>query len=95
METPDKCIAKGQDNLANGSFVLESLFELWINQDPAYDEHIQQLFKKLEAWTEHLCLAEKDQLSGMVTDFCIAYSRKAFLDGVRLGGLLLQEILLK
>ena len=95
MEASDKSIAKEQGNQADGSLILESLFDLWINQDPAYDEHIQQLYEKLEDWTKHMCLAERDRLTGMVADFCIAYSRKGFLDGVRMGGLLIQEILLE
>jgi len=74
--------------------VLESLYELWLIQDPAYDEQVQQLQDRMAECMGGMCLAEADRLSDVVTDLCIAYSRKGFLDGVKLGGLLIREILL-
>ena len=73
------------ENLKNGTgedSVLESLYELWINQDPAYDENVRQLYGKLEEWTVHMTREENDRLTNIMVDLCIAYSRKGFLDGV-------------
>jgi len=73
--------------------ILESLYELWINEDPACDEHVWQLFRKLREWTGEMSIEEADRMNGIIVDLCIAYSRKGFLDGIRLGGLLIHEIL--
>jgi len=85
------------DELNNGTgefSVLESLYELWIDQDPACDENVRQLYGKLGEWVNKMSVAEADRMTGIIVDLCIAYSRKGFLDGARLGGLLIQEILL-
>ena len=74
---------------------MENLIELWINRDPAYDETVRQLQDRLAGCMEGMSLAETDRLSDVVTDLCIAYSRKGFPDGARLGGLLIREILLE
>ena len=73
--------------------VLETLFELWIDQDPAYDENVQQMYEKLGEWTERMSIAESDRLTGIVVDLCIAYARKGYLDGAKTAGLLIREIL--
>lgn len=82
-------------NTCNGTeSILESLYELWINQDPAYDEHVRQLYGQLGEWVDKMSTREADRMTGIIVDLCIAYSRKGFLDGARLGGLLVQELLL-
>lgn len=73
--------------------VLESLYELWIDEDPAYDENIRQLFGKLGEWADRMGREESDRVTGIVVDLCMAYSRKGFLDGAKLGGRLVQELL--
>ncbi len=73
--------------------VLESLYELWINQDPAYDETVRRLYGELGEWMDHMSREENDRLTGVIVDLCVAYSRKGFLDGARMGGRLIQEIL--
>jgi len=78
----------------NDQSILESLYELWIDQDPAYDENVRQLYGKLGEWVNKMSTQEADRMTGIIVDLCIAYSRKGFLDGARLGGLLIQEILL-
>ena len=85
------------DGLKNGTgefSVLESLYELWIDQDPAYDEHVRQLYGKLGEWVEQMSTKEADRFTGVIVDLCIAYARRGFLDGTRLGGLLIYEVLL-
>ena len=85
------------NELGNGkkeNSILESLYELWINQDPAYDENVQVLYEKLRQWIDKMSIQEADRMTGIVADLCVAYSRKGFLDGARMGGLLVQEILI-
>ena len=74
--------------------VLESLYELWINQDPACDENVRELYGKLGEWIDKMSAQEADRMTGIVVELCIAYSKKGFLDGARVGGLLVQEILM-
>ena len=74
---------------------MENLIELWINRDPAYDETVRQLYGKLGEWVNKMSTEEADRMTGIIADLCIAYSRKGFLDGARLGGLLIREILLE
>ena len=38
------------DKMKHVDSVLESLYELWIEEDPAYDENVRQLFGKLGEW---------------------------------------------
>ena len=86
------------NELRNGNeenSILESLYELWIDQDPACDESVQQLYEELGEWTEHMSLNESDRLTGIVVDLCIAYSRKGFLDGAKTAGALILQILLE
>lgn len=78
-----------------GQPILESLYELWINQDPAYDEQVRQLYGKLGEWVNKMNTQEADRMTGISVDLCIAYSRKGGLDGARLGGLLIRELLLE
>ena len=86
---------KGQSCICNGTeSVLESLYELWISQDPAYDDHVRGLQDRLDEWMGKMSMAEADRLNNVIVDLCIAYSRKGFLDGARMGGLLIREILL-
>ena len=75
--------------------VLESLYELWINEDPAYDENVRQLFGKLGEWADRMGREESDRLTGAIVDLCVAYSRKGFLDGARMAGRLIHEIMLE
>ena len=75
--------------------VLESLYELWINEDPAYDENVRQLFGRLGEWADRMGREESDRLTGVIVDLCVAYSRKGFLDGARMGGRLIHEIMLE
>ena len=79
----------------NRQSVLEALYELWIDRDPAYDEQVKQLYEKLGEWIENMDMPEADRFTGVIAELCIAYSRRAFLDGARMTGLLLREILLE
>lgn len=78
----------------NHQSVLESLYELWIDQDPAYDERVRQLYGELGVWVEKMDISEADRLTGIITGLCVAYSRKGFMDGARMAGILIREILL-
>ena len=74
--------------------VLESLYELCINQDPVHnDKNVRQLFVELRERTACMSLEERDWLTGMVAELCVAYSCAAFHGGTRLAGTLLLEIL--
>ena len=79
----------------NNQSVLESLYELWINQDTACDDNVRELFEKLREWTDHMCFEERDRLTSVVVDLCAVYARKGFLDGARMSRHLLREILLE
>ena len=83
-----------ETTLESNLSILEYLYELWINQDPACDEHVRQLYGMLELWMGGMSTAEAEELNHVIVDLCVAYARKGFLDGARLGGQLIQEILL-
>ena len=79
----------------NCQSILESLYELWLDRDPAWDENVRQLYEKLGEWVEPMTVEEADRLVGLIAELCTAYSRKGFLDGAKMSGLLLREILLE
>jgi len=79
----------------NSQPVLESLFELWIDKDPAYDGGVRQLFGQLGEWLDQMRMEESDRITGIVVELCIAYARKGFLDGARMAGHLIREMMLE
>lgn len=84
------------NELRNGNeenSILESLFELWIDQNPAYDEKVRQLYEELGEWMNHMSLEDSERLTGIIAELCVAYSHTAFLDGAKIAGQLMQEIL--
>ena len=81
------------DNEHGQRTVLDSLFELWINNDPVYGERVRELYGELGEWMENMSMEESERLNGIIVDLCVAYARGAFLDGARLGGALVHEIL--
>ena len=90
----DRLIEELNDEMS-GCSVLERLYELWINQDPVYDAQVQQLYEKLGEWMENMEVSEADRMTGVIVQLCTAYSRKGFLDGAKLAGHLMREILQK
>ena len=85
--------SRNEKTQGNKQSVLESLYELWIDRDPVYDESVRELYRQIGERTAQTSLTENDQLSNIVADLCIAYSRGAFLDGARMAGTLMLEIL--
>lgn len=69
-----------------GQPILESLYERWINQDPAYDEQVRQLYGKLGEWVNKMNTQEADRMTGISVDLCIAYSRRGGVGRGKAGG---------
>ena len=72
--------------------VLNTLYEHWIEDDPICDERIRSNYRKLGACIAKLELNQIDQIDDLVTDLCMAYSRGAFLAGLRTGVRLAAEL---
>ena len=79
----------------NFESILESLYELWIDQDPVCDESVRELYRQMGKVMSQLSLEESDRLNNIIADLCVAYSRGAFLDGAKLAGALIRELLLE
>lgn len=73
--------------------ILEDLYNQWIDNDPVCDDEVRGIYRELEACVSGLTVAESDRISNLIADLCVAYSRGAFLDGIRTGGRLILEIL--
>lgn len=92
----DNCAEKARGpsgEPGNTESMLETLYELWINRDPVYDEEVRELYRQLEECMAGLTEVEIDRIGDIIADLCLAYSKGAFLDGAKMGGALIHEIL--
>lgn len=76
---------------SNCETVLDQLYQAYIESHDSDPPEISSGFKELEKFLHSLPLADNDAVFNLCCHLCIAYERKAFLDGVQYGAHLIME----
>ena len=72
--------------------MLEFLWRIYTEQNPIDNVKIKSLFLDLGAIFKKLSLEEADQLFDVTCHICIEHERLAFIEGMRVGVLLMEEL---
>jgi hypothetical protein len=72
--------------------VLEQLHQAYSESHESDPAEISHGFKELEFFLHTLPLADNDAVFNLCCRLCIAYERKAFLDGLQYGAYLIKEL---
>ena len=72
--------------------VLEQLYQAYTDSHESDPPEITTLFRELSEYLEALPLDDNNSIFRLTCDLCIAYERKAFLDGVQYGAYLIHEL---
>ena len=75
--------------------VLEQLYQAYTDSHESDPPDITALFRELSEHLERLPLDTNNSIFRLTCDLCIAYERKAFLDGVQSGAHLIHELFSK
>lgn len=82
---------KHPPNFDNADSILDAIFWVYMESTPANSVTIRKDYAKLrDAWK--LPPQEYDEILYITSDLCIEYSRLAFIEGIRLGVFLVQEL---
>ena len=73
--------------------VLDQLYQAYAESHESDPPEIRNGFKELDALLEQLSLDDNNAVWNLCCQLCTAYERKAFLDGLQYGALLMQEML--
>jgi hypothetical protein len=72
--------------------VLDQLYQAYAESHESDPSEISEGFKKLEEFLCTLPLEDNNAVFNLCCRLCSTYERKAFLDGVQYGALLLMEL---
>ena len=72
--------------------VLDQLYQAYAESHESDPLEIGEGFKELESFLESLPLDDNNAVFNLCCRLCSAYERKAFMDGLRYGAYLMQEI---
>ena len=75
----------------DGTTVLDQLYHAYTDSHESDPPDITALFRELSEYLETLPL-ETNSLFRLTCDLCIAYERKAFMDGLQYGAELILEL---
>ena len=75
--------------------VLEQLYQAYTDSHESDPTDITALFRELSEHLERLPLDTNNSIFRLTCDLCIAYEKKAFLDGVQYGAHLIHELFSK
>lgn len=73
--------------------VLEQLYQAYTESHESDPLEITALFRELSEYLKPLPLDDNNSIFRLTCDLCIAYERKAFLDGLQYGAHLIRELL--
>jgi len=79
-------------NHGNAESTLDLLYWHYVELNPIDNQKIRDNFAALRKQYPHLSLQEFDPICSTVSDLCIEIERLAFLEGLRLGVVLMQEL---
>ena len=72
--------------------LLELLCYLYMTESPVESATIRYQYHQVDQIVNRLTLAENDQLFSVTVNLCDTCTRKGFLDGIKVGYRLLQEL---
>ena len=72
--------------------VLDQLYQAYTDSHESDPSEITALFRELSEYLETLPLDTNNSIFRLTCDLCIAYERKAFLDGLQYGAHLIHEL---
>ena len=72
--------------------VLDQLYHAYTESHESDPPEITALFRELSEYLERLPLDTNNSIFRLTCDLCIAYVRKAFMDGVQYGAHLIHEL---
>ena len=72
--------------------VLDQLYQAYTESHESDPLDITALFRELSEYLERLPLDTNNSIFRLTCDLCIAYERKAFLDGLQYGAHLIHEL---
>ena len=72
--------------------VLDQLYHAYTDSHESDPPDITALFRELSEYLETLPLDTNNSIFRLTCDLCIAYERKAFLDGLQYGAELMLEL---
>ena len=75
--------------------VLDQLYQAYTDSHESDPTDITALFRELSEYLEALPLDDNNSIFRLTCDLCIAYERKAFLDGVLYGAYLIHELFME
>ena len=76
----------------NCKTVLDQLYHAYTDSHESDPPDITALFRELSEYLETLPLDTNNSIFRLTCDLCIAYERKAFLDGLQYGAELILEL---
>ena len=76
----------------NCETVLDQLYHTYTDSHESDPPDITALFRELSEYLETLPLDTNNNIFRLTCDLCIAYERKAFLDGLQYGAELILEL---
>ena len=72
--------------------VLEQLYQAYTDSHESDPPDITELFRELSEYLDALPLDDNNSFFRLTCDLCIAYEKKAFLDGLQYGAHLIHEL---
>ena len=75
--------------------VLEQIYQAYTDSHESDPPAITALFRELSEYLERLPLDTNNSIFRLTCDLCIAYERKAFLDGLQYGAHLIHELFME
>ena len=72
--------------------VLDQLYLAYAESHESDPQEIRDGFKELDTLLAHLPLADNNSVWHLCCQLCMAYERKAFLDGLQYGAHLMNEL---
>ena len=72
--------------------VLDQLYQAYAESHESDPPEIRDGFKELDKFLEGLSLDDNNAVWNLCCQLCTAYEHKAFLDGLRYGAYLVQEL---
>ena len=75
--------------------VLDQLYHAYTDSHESDPPDITALFRELSEYLETLPLDTNNSIFRLTCDLCIAYEKKAFLDGLQYGAHLIHEVFIE
>ena len=92
LETLKRHIAEHPPNYGDGESVLTMLYEAYNEINLMDDDKVKQDFHELYELMNGMPLREMDQIVYPVCKLCRDHEKAGFIEGVRIGVLLAQEV---